>query len=180
MPSTMEDRHSVSEPRPIDKNDGSLPSWEVDILRDDTVIVDTFLLNKDVLPPRKKKGKVVWRLPDKADKLVSCIACIHFTKRGHNYTYCNSTKEIFCSYFIVGTSIQSDVNLSLRLQQTTVVASWISLRNVRKSASRIRRSAISLHLRVERVLEMGNVSGVTATTHLLAVLERREAGVLGP
>jgi len=70
----MEDRHAVSEPRPVESNgrDGNLPSWEVDILRDDTVIVDTFLLNNDVLPPRtNKKGKVVWRLPDTADKLPS-------------------------------------------------------------------------------------------------------------
>lgn len=70
----MEDRHSVSEPRPVD-DDGSdcnnCPSWEVDILRDG-VIVDTFILNKEVLPPRtNKKGKVVWKLPDSGDKLVS-------------------------------------------------------------------------------------------------------------
>mmetsp|Transcript_15950 Transcript_15950/g.33697 ORF Transcript_15950/g.33697 Transcript_15950/m.33697 type:complete len:510 (-) Transcript_15950:105-1634(-) len=70
----MEDRHAVSEPRPVESNgrDGNLPSWEVDILRDDTVVVDTFLLNNDVLPPRtNKRGKVVWRLPDKTDKLPS-------------------------------------------------------------------------------------------------------------
>ena len=68
----MEDRHTVSEPRPIE--DGShLPSWEVDILRDGTV-VDTFLLNNDVLPPRSnKRGKVLWRLPDSLNKLVSYI-----------------------------------------------------------------------------------------------------------
>lgn len=66
-------RHSVSDPRPVG-GDENLPSWEVDILRDDTVIVDTFLLNNEVLPPRtNKKGKVVWRLPDTADKLVSAI-----------------------------------------------------------------------------------------------------------
>ncbi|KAL7540547.1 hypothetical protein ACHAXR_012582 [Thalassiosira sp. AJA248-18] len=71
----MEDRHTVSDPRSVGiGGDGNLPSWEVDILRDDTVIVDTFLLNNDVLPPRtNKKGKVVWRLPDKGEKLVSSI-----------------------------------------------------------------------------------------------------------
>jgi hypothetical protein len=66
----MEDRHSVSEPRIVEGS--PTPSWEVDILRDDTVIVDTVVLNGDVLPPRtNKKGKVVWRLPDSADKMVS-------------------------------------------------------------------------------------------------------------
>ncbi len=50
------------------------PSWEVDILRDG-VIVDSFILNKEVLPPRtNKKGKVVWKLPDNGDKLVSAQA----------------------------------------------------------------------------------------------------------
>ena len=75
----MEDRHSVSEPRPVENNDtdGSMPSWEVDILRDDTVIVDSFLLDNNVLPPRtNKRGKVVWRLPDKAGKLVSYTPCM--------------------------------------------------------------------------------------------------------
>ncbi|KAL3815921.1 hypothetical protein ACHAXA_005769 [Cyclostephanos tholiformis] len=69
---TMEDRHTISEPRPVEKNANDGFSWEVDILRDDTVIVDTFLLNSDVLPPRiNKKGKVVWKLPDRGDKLPS-------------------------------------------------------------------------------------------------------------
>lgn len=69
----MEERHSVSEPRPVDINCGDsncIPTWEVDILRDG-VIVDTFILNKEILPPRtNKKGKVVWKLPDNGDKLV--------------------------------------------------------------------------------------------------------------
>lgn len=75
----MEDRHSVSEPRPVDVNGGDCncncsPSWEVDILRD-SIIVDTFILNKEVLPPRtNKKGKIVWKLPDDGDKLVSVQA----------------------------------------------------------------------------------------------------------
>ena len=69
----MEDRHTVSEPRPIE-DESHFPSWEVDILRDGTVIVDTFLLNNDVLPPRtNKRGKVLWRLPDSLNKLVSYI-----------------------------------------------------------------------------------------------------------
>ena len=84
----MEDRHTISEPRPVlsesvgadtkDENnsgdDGKLPCWEVDILRDDSVIVDTLVLDSNVLPPRtNKKGKVVWRLPDTIDKLVSVL-----------------------------------------------------------------------------------------------------------
>ena len=70
----MEDRHTVSEPRPIEDGNEKMPSWEVDILRDGTVIVDTFLLNNDVLPPRtNKRGKVLWRLPDSLNKMVSYI-----------------------------------------------------------------------------------------------------------
>jgi hypothetical protein len=73
----MEDRHTVSEPRPVEKNAKDGPSWEVDILRDDTVIVDTFLLNSSVLPPRiNKKGKLLWKLPDTGDKLVRLICRI--------------------------------------------------------------------------------------------------------
>ena len=71
----MEDRHSISEPRPIVRRhigSSTCVEWEVDILRDDTVVVDTIILTDDVLPPRtNKKGKVVWRLPDSVDKLVS-------------------------------------------------------------------------------------------------------------
>jgi hypothetical protein len=71
----MEDRHSISEPRPIVRRNIGGPTdveWEVDILRDDAVVVDTLILTDDVLPPRtNKKGKVVWRLPDSEDKLVS-------------------------------------------------------------------------------------------------------------
>ena len=67
----MEDRHSVSDPLPVDDDGRDFPSWEVDILRDG-VIVDTFILNKEVLPPRtNKKGKVVWKLPDSGEKMVS-------------------------------------------------------------------------------------------------------------
>eukprot|EP00804_Cyclotella_cryptica_P026030 CCRYP_019309-RA/>CCRYP_019309-RA protein AED:0.04 eAED:0.04 QI:88/1/1/1/1/1/2/1276/479 len=69
----MEDRHSISEPRAIVRRNFGSPSyveWEVDILRDDTVVVDTLTLTDEVLPPRtNKKGKVVWRLPDSEDKL---------------------------------------------------------------------------------------------------------------
>ena len=72
----MEDRHTVSEPRPLsgggDDGGKEIPTWEVDIIRDGNLIVDTFILNKEVLPPRKnKKGKVLWRLPDDLEKTVS-------------------------------------------------------------------------------------------------------------
>lgn len=71
QPINMEDRHSISEPRPITR-DPTCVEWEVDILRDDTVIVDTFVINNEILPPRtNKKGKVLWRLPDSMDRLVS-------------------------------------------------------------------------------------------------------------
>ena len=67
---TMEDRHTVSDPRPVDNT----PSWEIDILRDGLVIVDTILLNNSTLPPRKnKRGKVLWRLPDSLDRTVSSL-----------------------------------------------------------------------------------------------------------
>ena len=67
---SLEDRHTVSDPRPIDDT----PSWTVDILRDGSVIVDTILLNNSTLPPRKnKRGKVLWRLPDSLDRTVSSV-----------------------------------------------------------------------------------------------------------
>jgi hypothetical protein len=76
----MEDRHSVSNPRPLPGGGGDgvkdIPTWEVDIIRDGSVIVDTFVLNNEVLPPRKnKKGKVLWRLPKDLDNTVSLSMC---------------------------------------------------------------------------------------------------------
>jgi len=71
----MEDRHSVSNPRPVSGGEGDggkVPTWEVDIVRDGSVIVDTFVLNNEVLPPRKnKKGKVLWCLPKDLNKTPS-------------------------------------------------------------------------------------------------------------
>ena len=76
----MEDRHTISDPRPVDDDGGNAktPSWEVDILRDGTV-VDTFLLNNNSLPPRtNKKKKVLWRLPSSIDKTVSlCVLLLY-------------------------------------------------------------------------------------------------------
>ena len=59
----MEDRHNLSEPRPIEGLE--LPTWEVDVLREgvDTPIM-TIRLDNKVLPPRKRKKRVVWKLPD--------------------------------------------------------------------------------------------------------------------
>jgi hypothetical protein len=83
----MEDRHTVSEPRPVtlamlDKHmnpqgeggyfggggvdPDDIVGWEVDVFRENVdKPVDTFLLNNSNLPPRKgKKGKIAWRLPE--------------------------------------------------------------------------------------------------------------------
>ena len=64
----MEDRHFLSEPRPIKGLE--LPTWEVDILREgvDTPIM-TIRVDNLTLPPRKRKKKVVWKLPDNFDQL---------------------------------------------------------------------------------------------------------------
>jgi hypothetical protein len=62
---SMEDRHTISEPRRLVNDGDTNPRWEVDILRDDSLVVDTFVLNSTVLPPRvNKKGKVLWKLPE--------------------------------------------------------------------------------------------------------------------
>jgi len=63
----MEDRHSLSAPRYI----GDL-QWEVDVFRDTVEQpVETLLINSETLPPRTRKGKVVWQLPSDANKLPS-------------------------------------------------------------------------------------------------------------
>ena len=87
----MEDRHTVSEPRPItlamlENNPqqggefvgegfepGDIVGWEVDVFRENVEkAIDTFILTNENLPPRKgKKGKIVWRLPASGDKAVS-------------------------------------------------------------------------------------------------------------
>lgn len=61
----MEDRYTISEPRCIVNDGDTNPCWEVDILRDDSMVVDTFVLSSAVLPPRvNKKGRVLWKLPE--------------------------------------------------------------------------------------------------------------------
>jgi len=62
----MEDRHTFSEARPAYGYEKA--SWNVDVFRkgvDDPVF--TLLVNNDTLPPRMRKKKIVWRLPDSND-----------------------------------------------------------------------------------------------------------------
>ena len=70
----MEDRHTLSEPRiNSDASDGTL-CWLVDVYRkgvDDPI--DTIEISDQTLPPRKKKGKIVWRLPNDASRVVRII-----------------------------------------------------------------------------------------------------------
>ena len=89
---SLEDRHTISEPRPVvdgtdenppvvvvvgneneNENETSsssssshkLPTWEVDIFREgvDTPIM-TLQINARNLPPRIRKKKIIWKLPD--------------------------------------------------------------------------------------------------------------------
>lgn len=75
----MEDRHSLSEPRIKTNNGNDTKSlvWLVDIYRKGvTNPVDTIEICNESLPPRlNKKGKVLWRLPNDKDRLVSFIKC---------------------------------------------------------------------------------------------------------
>uniref|UniRef100_A0A7S4AF14 NTF2 domain-containing protein n=1 Tax=Pseudo-nitzschia australis TaxID=44445 RepID=A0A7S4AF14_9STRA len=61
---TLEDRHSLSDPRPIPNL--KLPTWEVDVYREGVdVPIMTLRVDSTVLPPRKnKKKKIQWKLPD--------------------------------------------------------------------------------------------------------------------
>ncbi len=64
----MEDRHYLSEPRPIPGL--VLPTWDVDVLREGVdVPILTLRVDSDVLPPRQRKKKVVWKLPDTMDQV---------------------------------------------------------------------------------------------------------------
>jgi len=63
----MEDRHYLSEPRPI--SGLKLPTWEVDVMREGVGIpILTLQVDSQILPPRKRKKKVVWKLPDDLSK----------------------------------------------------------------------------------------------------------------
>ncbi|GKY99149.1 hypothetical protein MPSEU_000870400 [Mayamaea pseudoterrestris] len=66
------ENHTFSEPEPVENS--SPPEWLVHVLRnsnsptDDDVkkqtLVATLLVNCETLPPRRRKGRVVWKLPD--------------------------------------------------------------------------------------------------------------------
>ena len=61
--STLEDRHFLSDPRPVPGLE--LPTWEVDIHREGVEQpILTLRVDKNILPPRKKKKKTLWKLPD--------------------------------------------------------------------------------------------------------------------
>ena len=80
----MEDRHTLSEPRV--KSTNSLV-WLVDIHRKGVKDpIDTIEISEETLPPRKKKGKVVWRLPSDHSRLVSLaslLSCIFLDFRAN-------------------------------------------------------------------------------------------------
>jgi hypothetical protein len=64
----MEDRHTFSEPRPAHGYDKL--TWKVDVFRegvDDPVL--TLVIDSDTMPPRMRKKKVVWRLPEDHETL---------------------------------------------------------------------------------------------------------------
>jgi hypothetical protein len=65
---SFEDRHFLSDPRPIPSLE--LATWDVDILRQgvDTPIM-TIRVDNSVLPPRKSKKKTVWKLPDSIETI---------------------------------------------------------------------------------------------------------------
>ena len=61
--SSLEDRHFLSDPRPVPGLD--LPTWEVDVHREGVEQpILTLKVDAKVLPPRKKKKKTLWKLPD--------------------------------------------------------------------------------------------------------------------
>jgi hypothetical protein len=64
----MEDRHSFSEPRPIPGL--PLPTWEIDVFRENVdTPIESLRIDETTLPPRRRKGKVVWKLPDSVETL---------------------------------------------------------------------------------------------------------------
>ena len=66
--SSLVDRHFLSEPRPVPGLD--LPTWDVDVLREGVEQpILTLRVDCKVLPPRKKKKKTIWKLPDSVEVL---------------------------------------------------------------------------------------------------------------
>ena len=65
---SSEDRHFLSDPRPIP--DADLATWDVDIMRYGVEVpIMTIRVDKTVLPSRKNKKKIVWKLPDSIETL---------------------------------------------------------------------------------------------------------------
>jgi len=71
------DSHTFSDPIPIPDPSAHdayampavpQPCWKVHVLRRDAVRVGTLLVHNGTVPPRKRKGKIVWRLPDSLDQ----------------------------------------------------------------------------------------------------------------
>jgi Uri superfamily endonuclease len=59
------DRHTFSEPRPVENASTRIPTWHVDVFRQGVPDpVFTLVINHSTLPPRRRKKKVVWKLPD--------------------------------------------------------------------------------------------------------------------
>lgn len=58
--------HMFSLPTPVSGDGGSgSPTWTVDVIRlAGDVVVGTLIVNNETLPPRNKKKKVIWKLPD--------------------------------------------------------------------------------------------------------------------
>ena len=66
--SSLEDRHFLSDPRPVPDLD--LPTWEVDVHREGVENpILTLRVDAKVLPPRRKKKKTLWKLPESIDTL---------------------------------------------------------------------------------------------------------------
>ena len=69
---TMEERHSLSGPRICPSSTDNNLAWEVDVYRENVPDpIETLRIDDESLPPRLRKGKVVWRLPTDPGKLVS-------------------------------------------------------------------------------------------------------------
>jgi hypothetical protein len=65
------DSHIFSDPEPVDSstnnstdNKSTLLAWYVHVYRQGGTQVGTLLVDDTTLPPRKRKGKIVWKLPD--------------------------------------------------------------------------------------------------------------------
>jgi hypothetical protein len=56
------ENHTFSDPIP--EESASTPTWKVDVFRRGGLLVDTLTINSQSLPPRQKKNKVLWKLPD--------------------------------------------------------------------------------------------------------------------